>query len=610
MTPNTFLTEANAAFRNKDFGNAIDLYEKALIGAVEPVKTFIKFNLQLAELRLAKLIDNSITIKKNSNTSPLAALLSEVDDKLASVIRDMKNDFDETFYRSKYPDVDIAGIDCLEHYCNYGWREGRDPRSDFSTADYLEQNSDVKEAGINPFWHYVVSGKAEGRESEHPGRIKAEVLKRVTTVDQIVQQWKRIETPPDLMTNIEVLEKIKKQLSLVDRPLVLSIGHDNYKKISGGIQLCIQQEEKLASQQGTLYLNVHPWQPLPVLSPEKESPDPAVTLILAGKEVGTCLSSVVTESIRKINSEFHTETQIIVHSLMGHSTKHVKDWIALRKDRHAWLWLHDFFTLCPSYALQRNNISFCGAPDINSNACGICVYGESRRSHEELICNFFLGIEITVISPSDVAKEFWLTKFRDLSNKVLVSPHSKLNWSRRDNNLSEESTRCIAIAYVGAAMLHKGWPVFEELYRTLSDDSRYQFFYFGNQKPPLNGIKHIPVHVTGNNPCAMANAISEAEIDFVIHWGTCFETFSFTTHEAIAGGAYVITHPFSGNVASVVTKSGKGLVIPDVKGLLSFFKDDSSANIVKILRKNNATHICTLDTSEMTLPFLSNKESV
>jgi serralysin len=56
-----------------------------------------------------------------------------------------------------------AGIDPLQHYEQFGWKEGRDPGPNFSTSHYLAVNPDVKLAGINPLDHYVLYGQAEHR---------------------------------------------------------------------------------------------------------------------------------------------------------------------------------------------------------------------------------------------------------------------------------------------------------------------------------------------------------------------------------------------------------------------------------------------------------------
>ncbi len=61
--------------------------------------------------------------------------------------------FDEDFYLGRYPDVQQTGMDPLEHYFRYGWKESRDPRSDFQTDSYLNQFPELLARGICPLLH-------------------------------------------------------------------------------------------------------------------------------------------------------------------------------------------------------------------------------------------------------------------------------------------------------------------------------------------------------------------------------------------------------------------------------------------------------------------------
>ncbi|MBV8577610.1 MAG: glycosyl transferase family 1, partial [Acetobacteraceae bacterium] len=70
---------------------------------------------------------------------------------------------DSVYYLSSYPDVRASGLDALDHYCNFGWREGRKPSPYFDGAWYLQQNPDVLSADVNPLLHYVRHGDHEGR---------------------------------------------------------------------------------------------------------------------------------------------------------------------------------------------------------------------------------------------------------------------------------------------------------------------------------------------------------------------------------------------------------------------------------------------------------------
>ena len=58
-----------------------------------------------------------------------------------------------------------SGLDPLEHYDRYGWREGRDPSAQFSTGEYLAAYSDVRAAGVDLLLHFLQSGHAEGRQA-------------------------------------------------------------------------------------------------------------------------------------------------------------------------------------------------------------------------------------------------------------------------------------------------------------------------------------------------------------------------------------------------------------------------------------------------------------
>jgi hypothetical protein len=77
--------------------------------------------------------------------------------------RDPNPFFDTSGYLGVNKDVAAAGINPLDHYDQFGWREGRDPSAAFDTTLYLIRNPDVAAAGINPLAHFLAAGQAEGR---------------------------------------------------------------------------------------------------------------------------------------------------------------------------------------------------------------------------------------------------------------------------------------------------------------------------------------------------------------------------------------------------------------------------------------------------------------
>lgn len=73
--------------------------------------------------------------------------------------------FDQEWYRSSYPDVDMSGMNPLEHFLQIGTRLNRDPGPGFDATGYLEEYHDIKKAGINPLLHYIRYGRDEGRQA-------------------------------------------------------------------------------------------------------------------------------------------------------------------------------------------------------------------------------------------------------------------------------------------------------------------------------------------------------------------------------------------------------------------------------------------------------------
>jgi hypothetical protein len=86
------------------------------------------------------------------------------DDATINVTDDGNPEFDALYYLSRNPDVFQAGVNPLDHFNAFGWREGRDPNPYFSVSQYLGANPDVKASGVNLLDHYQQSGWHQGRD--------------------------------------------------------------------------------------------------------------------------------------------------------------------------------------------------------------------------------------------------------------------------------------------------------------------------------------------------------------------------------------------------------------------------------------------------------------
>lgn len=116
----------------------------------------------LARLLPAKKASYAARLEKRAAKRNLSSGLAGLSDES---VRRVREAFDPEYYYASYADVRAPGLDLLEHYLLYGWREGRNPSEDFVTNYYLNRWPDVRNAAINPFVHWVLHGKSEERRA-------------------------------------------------------------------------------------------------------------------------------------------------------------------------------------------------------------------------------------------------------------------------------------------------------------------------------------------------------------------------------------------------------------------------------------------------------------
>ena len=518
----------------------------------------------------------------------------------------VRSTFDTEFYLANNPDIaTLEDVDSAKHYCTSGWKVGLDPTPVFSTNYYLESNPDIRDAGINPYWHYLVTGKKEGRLALRPGGHLAEALLYTTTLEDMVTVWRSKPPVKDMLTVNNLCAKILDAARDKPKGLMVSVSHDNYRDNFGGVQYCIQREENTAAERDMLYLNLSPYQPLPRLAHENEEPDSPVTILLGGQVLGVAPMSALTETMQNLSSTL-PEIKMVIHHLLGHSPEQIVKMVRATGSDRCWLWLHDFFTLCPSSALQRNNILFCGGPLPTSNACSLCLFGAERRTHLARITALFEELSVHVIAPSQFTANFWSERSNLAYASLTVNEHMVVKKTKRHKK-KPQTKRPITVAFAGFPAAHKGWQAFQRLVHNEQNKqlpTPVRFVYLGLSDISMSGVESIDVRVTAEKPDAMIRAIAEHDVDIVLHWANCAETFSFSTHEAIAAGAYVLTNPRSGNVAAVVKQFDHGAVIADQSDLDAFFSDGRIEKLVAKARAKRSRFNTKLSYSDMTFTVL------
>ncbi|UQB43256.1 glycosyltransferase [Thiomicrospira microaerophila] len=154
----TLLQQANKAYREKDYPEALGLYKKIIEQSPE-MKSVVSFNLANAERKLT----NS---KVNEPNTPLKSKPQKVDETQSTK-------FDPEYYLEHNPDVKAAGMDPEQHYFSNGEKEGRQPNRFFDPIFYLRLNADVRHAKISPFAHFCQNGAKEKRLTAKPCLLSA-----------------------------------------------------------------------------------------------------------------------------------------------------------------------------------------------------------------------------------------------------------------------------------------------------------------------------------------------------------------------------------------------------------------------------------------------------
>lgn len=495
--------------------------------------------------------------------------------------------FDAAFYLRTYPDVGEVGVDPLDHFMTYGWREGRDPSPDFSVRAYLEAFPEVAEQGANPFLHWITSGRPRAVRAESPQGFRYDVIARLKPVQDRIPTG--LDAPAPEADLAAALAVSRGDLARVH----VTFSHDDYSANLGGLQFAIGREAARLAELGRDHLHLYPSRPWPLV---RTASDPGVLgVVWNGRRVGLFDPAAIARVLSATAAGPDQGRSFAIHSLLGHAADETADILAALGLRHGVFWLHDFASLCAGFHLLRDDVQDCAAPPPDSAACNICVYGPWRRRHLAEHARLFQRLSLTVAAPSPPTLDLWAAATDLPAAGTVILPHATL--VERAPAPAVAPGRPFRIAYAGLPVAHKGWPLFQALARRFADDPRYEFHHLGARGDASLPAAFRSVAAGADDPLAMRDALEAGEIDAVLVWPLCRETFSFVAHEAVAAGCAVITGPDSGNVAAFVSETGHGRVLDEASVGAAF----ESGAILELSRARRAPMLYDLRYSALTL---------
>jgi hypothetical protein len=477
-----------------------------------------------------------------------------------------------TYYQSQVNDSNLAldsSHECYRHYQLFGAKAFIKPAPWFDTKYYLYANMDIKRAGVCPFFHFLAAGIKEGRMSTQLSEKYAREVALQASLPQDLFEEARAWTQPQVSSRKLNTSSLVGLVSSLNK-FVLSISHDQYYKVPGGIQLCIKKEQEAYNKAGVNYLHVCSKQPLP-MSTSDYNPNLRLVLSIDGEQVGECSISDLFAIIKRI-----PPSSVIIHSLLGLSPKVLSDQMIGMVDTIAiYMWIHDFSTICTSYQLLRNKVSFCGGPHFDSRQCVYCYFGSSRSDIISPIHKLFECLMPTIVFPSKSAKAVWLESNSSYINPrhTIVHPHIVIN--KYEMNVRDLAGRLPRLAFLGHPTYPKGWDHFTQIAMHQQLFTFFELYHFGaTQSNFRNELTFVKVDVS-SDPNAMTEALKSQEIDFVLIWPQWPETFCITAYEAIIAGCRLITHSEAGNVTDFASENTFAHLSTDssIEGLFSILHD-------------------------------------
>jgi hypothetical protein len=507
--------------------------------------------------------------------------------------------FDQSYYLATYPDVAEVRADALDHFMTYGWREGRNPNAEFSVSDYLAAFPDVAASGANPLVHYLTHGRPKGVPPESPLGFRFDIIEHQQPLEDRLASLTLIEvTVGTADAFATALASRRNRLA----GLHVTFSHDDYSTNLGGMQFAIRREAARVAELGRDHLHLYSARPWPLVREAGETE--ALGVVLNGSPLGVFWPDAIVRGLREAAGPVASGRSFAIHSLLGHAPDEVADILAAVGLDRGVFWLHDFASLCAGFHLLRNGVEDCGAPPSDSPACAVCLFGNWRARHAAGHARLFARLGLTVAAPSQSTLALWQTSTDLPVQATVVQPLAYLK-PRRPGAVSAPG-RPFRFGYAGLPVAHKGWPAFMALASRFGEDPRYEFIHLGARRDRAMPYRFVEVRGGPDDTLAMQQALEAADIDAVLIWSLCRETFSFVAYEAVAAGCAIITGPDSGNVAAFVAQGCHGRVLADEGALTTAFQTGS---ILELARAQRRPMLYDLSYSALTLDLAKTPNS-
>jgi hypothetical protein len=473
----------------------------------------------------------------------------------------LTENFHTVFYLNYNKLSSVPLQDALGHFCRIGWRLMYDPHPNFDTEFYRTFEHLEIDQNYPYFLHYLLNRKDIKRSVTYPHYKTPWDFSNLGMLTprsrpKINDQESQISSKNFALENT-VNSLTKNRFNFFVDSLI-SWGNNNYMKNSGGVEVVVMRElnECLSASINHIYIYQDG-----IGNFSSENTINKLNIIING----SMYLELTVDQLEMFLKYLNERAKIGFFHLHGKINSELSDVarIAAYASEKKYL-VHDYSFICRSYALMRNDIEQCSAPEPSSTLCQTCIAGSERAQYVSEHQNFLEKNHFSVVSPSSTAAGLFTKTFPTI--EIRTQPHLNFLQSSGSQNYSPKKQEKYRIAFTGHSAHHKGWNLFELFVRHAATRNDFECFHFGNG-PKTNNVQFIRVN-SFNGESNMESALLENEIDVVFQWSLWPETFSIVTAEALAAGCLVITNPGSGNLHLMAGEHSRSLVYEDFQQLI------------------------------------------
>lgn len=224
--------------------------------------------------------------------------------------------------------------------------------------------------------------------------------------------------------------------------------------------------------------------------------------------------------------------------------------------------LHDFYFVCPTFALLENNEKYCG--DNKTPDCENClkklrnIEGNFIPNWRELSYQALRDAKL-LITPSNSTKEIFKKYYPDLSIKTIEHGAEKIEEIYEiETNKSEKKN----IAFIGGVNKIKGVDFLEQFIKEVNkEDSKYILHLFGSTcEDDLNKSNGNYIFHGKYNREDIVRLLKENHIDIICLLSIWPETYSYTLTESLMAEVPVIALDY-GAVSERISKDNLGWIL-------------------------------------------------